>query len=428
MSGPKAGTAVVGGGAVVAGAAAVAAVAIPIAAAALVGYGAFKAAQAASNGVNKALAEHEKHKGDMRAEIDSQERPILPLLSNGLSRWQKEKNLLDAARQKAEQELEKLCNSIERNRYTAEAKEAFRKAEELFAEANQFNAKFNAANSQSAAKFAEARNKSGSSKRTVRSIVSEGKSAADNAVGAINAAVESARNAILIYEETLLIIQQKAGAERQEELLRQNARSNIDNAKSEIQADNLTFIQDWLGNESTELIGKHIQQAENGFSAKQYEEGTKLAQEAVAMYRKFYDSALQMKQQFENREIIADALIAALTDLQYDEPDVNYEPKDGIDNAMLGNITLFAKSKGESGDMRLSIDLDGKINLEVENIPEGQEAECHGRLTDLQTKVADTVDFEMTDWGRAKNIQAATKGCVPKQRVQEQEKMKQRGT
>jgi hypothetical protein len=429
MSGPKGGTAVVAGAAVagVPALAAVAAVAVPIAAAALVGYGLYKAGQAANEGINKAIAEREKHKNDMRAEIASREQPVLSLINNASSRYTNEKQTLDAARQKAERELNQLCSTIERNRYTAEAKESFRKAEELFAEANRLNTQFDTANNKSAAKFAEARSKSGSSARTVRSLVSEGQTAGDEAVGAINAAVESARNATLIYEETLLIIQQKAAAERQEELRRQNARSNIDNVKSEIQTDNLVFIQDWLGNESTELIGKHIQQAENGFSAKQYEEGTKLAQEAAAMYRQFYDTALKRKQQFENREIIADALIAALTDLQYDEPDVNYEPKEGIDNAMLGNITLFAKSKGETGDMRLSIDLDGKVNLEVENIPEGQEAECHGRLTDLQAKVADTVDFEITDWGRAKNVQPATKRGIPKQRVQEQETVKQRG-
>jgi hypothetical protein len=431
MSGPKGGTAIVGGAAV-AGApvlAAVAAVALPIAAAALAGYGLYKAGQAANEGINKAIAEREKHKNDMRAEIASREQPVLSLINNASSRYTNEKQTLDIVRRKAEQELNQFCCTIEINRYTAEAKEAFRKAEELFAEANRLSAQFNAANSRAAAKFAEARSKSGSSVRTVRSLVSEGQTAGDEAVGAINAAVESARNAKLVYEETLLIIQQKAAAERQEELRRQNARSSIDNAKSEIQTDNLTFIQDWLGNESTELIGKHIQQAENGFNAKQYEEGTKLAQEAAAMYRQFYDTALKRKQQFENREIIADALIAALTDLQYDEPDVNYEPKDGEENTMLGNITLFAKSKGETGDMRLSIDLDGKINLEVENIPEGQEVECHGRLTDLQAKVADTVDFEITDWGRASHIKPAVKdGVRVQQQLRQQERVKQRGT
>jgi hypothetical protein len=431
MSGPKAGTAVVGGGAAVAGAsalAAVAAAALPIAAVALIGYGLYKAGQAANNGMDKAIAEREKHKNDMQAEIASREQPVLSLIGNASSRWQTEKRSLDSSRQKAEQELQKLRNTAGTPQAKQDAETAFRKAEELLDEANRLNAQFNAANSKSAAKFAEARSNSGSSARTVRSLVSEGQTAGDQAVGAINAAVESARNAKLVYEETLLIVQQKAAAERQEELRRQNARSNIDNAKSEIQADNLTFIQDWLGNESTELIGKHIQQAENGFSAKQYDEGTKLAQEAAAMYRQFYDTALKRKQQFDNREIIADALIAALTDLQYDEPDVNYEPKDGEENTMLGNITLFAKSKGETGDMRLSIDLDGKVNLEVENIPEGQEAECHGRLTDLQAKVADTVDFEITDWGRASHIKPANKdGVRVQQQLRQQEKVRQRG-
>lgn len=427
MSGPKAGTAAVGGaGAAVVGVAAIAAVAIPVGAVALVGYGAYKAAQAASNGVKKAIAEHEKHKGNMRAEIDSQERAVSSLLTNGESRWQNEKRSLDAVRQKVGKELSQLRESTGTPQAKKEAENAFRKAEALFAEAEGLNKQFVVQNSIANDNFNGARQRCGSSQRTVRNFVSEGRTAADQAIGAINGAVESARNAKLAYEETLLAIQQKAAEERKLEILRQNARSNIDNAKSEIEQANVAVVQDWIGEEAVAMMRKNMEQAEKDFLAKKYENASKLAQEAVAMYREFYSTALRTKQKFENREIIADSIAAALQDLQYDEPDVNYEPKDGEENTMLGNITIFAKSKGDAGDMRLAIDLDGTVNLEVTDIPEGKESECHQRLTDLQSKVSDVVDFAITDWGRAKHVKPQSGGTPIKQRVQQQEKVKQR--
>jgi hypothetical protein len=374
------------------------------------------------------MEEHQRHKGDMLAEVNRQERPVKSLVSNAESRWQNEKQSLDVARQKAEKELAQLRNTAGTPQAKKEAEETFNKAEALLAEANDLNNNFNTANSTLKGKFAEAKRKTGSSTRTVRKIISEGQVAADRAVSAINAAIESARNAKLVYEETLLVIQQKAAEERKREIQRQNARSSIDNAKNEMVADNLVFIQDWLGEESTAMINAHLTEAEKNFKTQQYDTGTQLAQESVAMYRKFYDTALQTKQKFDQREIIADAITAALTDLQYDEPDVNYEPKDGEENAMLGNITIFAKSKGETGDMRLAIDMDGKVNLEVEDIPEGQESECHQKLTDLQTKVASTIDLEITDWGRASHIKPTSKdGVRVQQKIQQQEKIRQRG-
>ncbi|MDR0869572.1 MAG: hypothetical protein LBN39_02140 [Planctomycetaceae bacterium] len=428
MSGPKGGRASVGGsGDAALALAAIGVVALPVIAAGLVGYGVYKGTQAAARGIDKAMKEHEKHKDDMSREIVSKERPVLSLISNAELRWQNEKRSLDAARKKAEDELKKLRSTAGTPQTKKDAEEVFRKAEELFAEAETLNGKFNAANVKSKEKFAEAKRSTGSSARTVRGIVSEGQSAADQAVGAVNQAAESARSAKLVYEETLLIVQQKAAAERQEELQRQNARTSIDGAKSELQADNLTFIQDWLGNESTEMIDKSVQQAETAFNAKKYEAGTQLAREAVTMYRKFYSTALETKQHFENREIITDAITAALTDLQYDEPDVNYEPLDGSENAMLGNICIFAKSKGETGDMRLAIGMDGKVNIDVDNIPEGQETECHQRLLDLQSKVSDVVDFDITDWGRAKDVKPVHgDGIRVKQQIRQQEKVRQR--
>jgi hypothetical protein len=93
---------------------------------------------------------------------------------------------------------------------------------------------------------------------------------------------------------------------------------------------------------------------------------------------------------------------------------------------MLGDLTIFAKSKGEIGDIRLAIDLDGKIGIDSD-VPEGQEAECIRLLNDLQTKVGNVVDFQITDWGRAAGgVEYYPEQNVEKQKTQVKEKEKQR--
>ena len=424
MSGPKGGTAAVGGAAVVVGApalAAVAAVALPALAVGVIGYGVYKGAQAASRGIDKAMKEREKHKGDMLAEVNSQEHPALSLLANASSRWTNEKQALDTAKKKAESEWAKL-KDVPQTKQAAE--ESLRKAGELLAEAEKIHASFRTAETKAKERFNTARRSASSSKRTVRGYISEGKTAADQAVGAANAAAESARLATLVYEEALLIIAQKGAEERRIEMQRQDAQSNINAAKSEITAENSELIGDWLGSESVALLSEHLKNADAAYAAKKYEQAKLLSQESVAMYRKFFDESQNLKKKFEDREIIADALIAALTDLQYDEPDVNYEPKKEIANAMLGNLTIFAKAKGETGDLRLAVDLDGKIGIDSD-VPEGQESACHQMLTDLQAKVGDVVDFKITDWGRAKDYTPQTAGSM-KVQVQQQQQVRQR--
>lgn len=426
MSGPKGGTAAVGGaGAAVLGAGAIATVALPAIAVGLVGYGLYKAGEAGVRAANRAVEEHQKHKNDMLAEITYAETPLKSLLSNAENRWKNEKGALDSLWQKVQRELTAL-QAADAPQTKKEAEESYKLAASLVDEAEGRYAQFQKENQTSSEKFAEARKKKGSSQRTVRSIISEGRNSADKAVGTINAATESARLAQLRLEDTLAIIQKKGAEERKREAARRNAESNITAAKNEITEDNLMLIAEWKGEEPVKLIREYLAQADSLHQSQQFDKAALSAQESVAMYRQFYTDAMRIKTDFTNREIITDAIVAALTELQYDEPDVNYEAKADSDNALLGNLTIFAKSKGETGDMRMVIGLDGKLDIDSD-VPEGKENECHQLLTDLQAKVGETVDFNITDWGRAKNYRPEEKGGIPKQQVRVQEQVKQRG-
>jgi hypothetical protein len=243
-------------------------------------------------------------------------------------------------------------------------------------------------------------------------------------------ASRAARDAKSAFDQTAILAQERQKREeRERELKRSETANKIQEAKSEAAGFSEQFLAEWGGDESALNTAKQtLQNAETKLQSDKFDEAQRSAADASSQFNALYKKALNNKQQFGNREKITDAIVAALNELQYDEPDVNYEPKEGTENTMLGNVTIFAKSKGESGDMRLAIDLDGKVNLEVADIPEGKETECHKAITNLQSLVADTVDFQMTDWGRAKNVKDVHGGGLPpKQRVRVQEQVKQRG-
>ncbi|MDR3232598.1 MAG: hypothetical protein LBT46_02840 [Planctomycetaceae bacterium] len=240
-------------------------------------------------------------------------------------------------------------------------------------------------------------------------------------------AIAKVNEAKMAIDRVKILIAQKEEEKRQHELKRAAAENMLQNAQNEADSFDGEFLSEWSGDtaglaEANQLL----QKAEEKLHAEQFDESQALSAKSVKQFQTLYAEANENKQQFENREVIADAVIAALNDLQYDEPDVNYEPKEGTENTMLGSVTIFAKSKGESGDMRLAINLDGKVNLDIADIPEGKETECHHRIADLQSKVADTIDLQITDWGQAKNVKNAG-GLPPRQRVQIHEQVKQRG-
>ncbi|MDR2439419.1 MAG: hypothetical protein LBE12_08640 [Planctomycetaceae bacterium] len=439
MSGPKVGVVALGGATAIGigsgvALAAAAVVASPVvftglivAAAVADSHRKKKTAKTTKRGAEKFLNSYQQERNNMIAEIDRSEKPVQSLLSNGETRWNTLKQDLDKIRREVQTEITKLRNNTGMPQTKSEAENSLRQAENLLNEAEHQQKQFVQFRNESNQSFQLARNNPSAAKRTVRQHIAKGTKIGDQAIGTINQAVEKARLTTIQFEETLLIIRQKGAEERKREMLRQNAQSNIAAAKSEMVQENISLINDWVSDDAVQLLAEHQEKAVKAFDDERYEESSLLAQESVAMYRQFFDTALRIKQQFESREIITDAIIAALNDLQYDEPDVNYEPTEGVDNAMLGNITIFAKSKGESGDMRLAIDLDGKVNLDVAEIAEGNETECYNAITNLQSKVAEVVDLQITDWGRAKNVDNIGSGILTKQKVQMHDQVKQRG-
>lgn len=143
---------------------------------------------------------------------------------------------------------------------------------------------------------------------------------------------------------------------------------------------------------------------------------------AVKSIRDFSSLSEQNERQSRQRQEIAEAIMQTLYDQNYDAPQwyLAGQTADGHPDPLSG-LVVFAKSPGEKGDMRMSIDLSGTVVLEVQNIPEGEEGMCQKLITGLQQGLAGEVNFAMTDWGRAANVKAGPLN-VPKARTQQQDR------
>lgn len=211
------------------------------------------------------------------------------------------------------------------------------------------------------------------------------------------------------------------------ESARNDATNDLESVKNELNVFDRKFLSEMTTDMSainTAYDGLMI--AQQKFEAEDFQGCCDLIAKSLKSLRDLNTQALVNKHKNDQRQIIADAIMNALYDQKYDAPQFYYseQNKDGID-IELSDLTIFAKSPGQAGDVRMNINLDGKVKLEIENIAEGEEVRCVSIINELQQQLADDIDFDMTDWGRGASANSG-EIVTPKFREVTQEKTKDR--
>jgi len=247
----------------------------------------------------------------------------------------------------------------------------------------------------------------------------------EHAANLLRQSSEQLRMAKTAFEQSIILTEQKEETRRQFEMKRTATTNALQSVKNEATSFGEAFLGEWGGNTGLAKANQTLKSAENKLLAEQFEASQALSTKASEQFRELYDVAANNKRLFDSRQVIARAIVNALKDLEYDTPDVRDVPEDSIENKKLHSISIFAKSKGKVGDMRLVIDLSGKVDLAVADIPEGGEAACHNAITNLQSRVADIANLQITDWGRAEGYILGERTGIPKQTVQVKKQIKQ---
>ncbi len=112
--------------------------------------------------------------------------------------------------------------------------------------------------------------------------------------------------------------------------------------------------------------------------------------------------AEQNRQNSERTQQIADAIMQALCDRNYDTPKFGLmkegDPLSGI------QVRADVPNRDGCGNLRVDIHLDGRTEFEIENVVEGEEKLCRDVLGGLSAALAhEGLELDITDWGRAKD-------------------------
>lgn len=206
-----------------------------------------------------------------------------------------------------------------------------------------------------------------------------------------------------------------------------SAQNSLKAAREETSVLNQAELAKWTGNEQgVNTAFDALSQAETLIGAERFAEAESLLASNLAAIRDFAKLAEERSNAANQRMELAEVIMNALYEQGYDSPTFYYsEQNQAGEDVEYSDLTIFAKAPGVRGDMRMNINLEGKVKLEVEGIAEGEETACHKLITDLQSSMNEEIDFEMTDWGRATGVDSQAKIAMREQ-AKEQEKTRER--
>lgn len=204
-------------------------------------------------------------------------------------------------------------------------------------------------------------------------------------------------------------------AERAWQAAKTAAEKSLADARAECGKMNRADMETYSGSATDAIAAEfaRLETAARAISAESFDEASRLTDGAVAALRGMSEKTMENKRLAAQREEIAQSIMQALYDSEYDTP--NYYLKDESDE--LSDLCVVAAAPGGVGDMKMRIAIAGEVSFEVANIPEGREQLCIDAIRKMQERLAkDEVRFDMTDWGRAENQNKVHLDVRPRER------------
>ena len=180
------------------------------------------------------------------------------------------------------------------------------------------------------------------------------------------------------------------------------AEKALADAKEEIASFNVDDMKKFSGSpaQDVEAAFAKVNSTVRLSAGEDFANASRCVAEALNSLRNMNEKTSENKKLSEQRNEIADSIMQALYDSDYDTP--MFYLKDEGDE--LSDLCVVAAAPGGIGNMNLRIGLQGGVKFEVANIPEGREQLCIDSVLNMQKKLAENeINFDVTDWGRAEN-------------------------
>jgi len=239
---------------------------------------------------------------------------------------------------------------------------------------------------------------------------------------AVNAAAEG------VLGQCRQLARKVSAAQAEWEAARQSAGNDLEMARRETAGVDRDFVTRWCGDRAAaEGAFQGLEEAEAAFDREDFAGSQGAVAGGLEALRSLSETAAANQTRADQRQEIGEAIMNALYGQGYDAPEFYFDAKTPAgEEDELSNLVIFAKAPGEKGDIRMNIDLDGHVALEVEGIAEGEEGVSRQSLEGLQEALGGDINFVMTDWGRAADVAPAKRLDVTQTRRQVQEKRKER--
>ena len=207
----------------------------------------------------------------------------------------------------------------------------------------------------------------------------------------------------------------------------QLAHSQLKAAQEELAGIDLKSVSRWSqkGTEvqaavaQLEECAKEIERiSKAGNRAAQFEAPCQRITAAIASLRALVDEATDNQARWDARNGVRKAIRDALSALKYDKPTYYFQEKlaDGSPDELSG-LTIYAHNPADTGNMRLTIDLNSKVAFEVfREDANGNELEvtqrdsvaCHAALEAFGRQMASSgIRLKVTNWGKAADLPEA---------------------
>ncbi|MBR6059180.1 MAG: hypothetical protein IKP58_13515 [Victivallales bacterium] len=219
------------------------------------------------------------------------------------------------------------------------------------------------------------------------------------------------------YEELSSIVQAFREAE-------QVTRSQLQAAQDELSAVDLAEISRWSQKEDEikkavaqlEECARQVDEiSEKGNRAAEFDVPLQQITAAVAALRALIDEATNNHARYDARDGVRKAIRNALMELKYDTPTYYFQKnlEDGSPDE-LSELTIYAHNPAETGNIRLTVDLDGDASLEVyredadgneQEVTQKDEVACHNAVLEFGRRLKTAgIHMNVTDWGKAKDL------------------------
>lgn len=160
-------------------------------------------------------------------------------------------------------------------------------------------------------------------------------------------------------------------------------------------------LKPWVAeNQQWTHCEKLLEQAQNELNRGAVEDADKKIVAAEASLEELSKEAIENREAAHRNEQIADAIMQALCDRNYNTP-IFGALQEG--NQLSGiQIRADVPHRDGKGNLRIDLHLNGRTVFEVENIADGEEAICKDVITGVGAALAGAgLALDMTDWGRA---------------------------